>query len=516
MSQREWSEAFRAMRDRVRTEMGGAQRIERIHARGGLTIRDRIERLLDPGTFSEIGTFARSARPEDRDSTPGDGKIGGIGRVGGRVVCVVGDDVTVMHGSSSQVSGKRMDRIYELAVRNGHPFIYFGETGGARLPDTLGSEGFSLVAPSMSMSRRGRAIPMAAAILGRSFGGSSFKSAMSDFVVQTRGSCLAVTSPRVIEIATGEKIELEALGGVDVHDRVTGQIDRVAENEDEAIDLIKQWLDYMPSSCWETPARRGWDGDLSRDDSIYELVPARRQRGYDMRRVLRTLTDDGALFELKPNFGRSTVTALGRIAGRVVGFVASNPMFLAGALTPESCDKDTAFVCMCDAFNIPLVFLQDVPGFMVGRAVEHDRMLAKAIMFQQALAHCQVPRVTIVLRKAFGLAYFSLGGGSHLGAASVVAWPGAEISFMDPQVGVNVVHAERLRDAADPDAERQRLIEEWSGDTDPFGAAGVLEIDEVIDPAETRSWLRTQIECLRVEAPRWGERKPLAWWPTCY
>ena len=516
MDQRSRSEAFRAQRETIRENMGGASRVERIHRRGAYTVRERLDRLFDPGSFTELGTFARSARPEDRAETPGDGKIGGMGRIDGRIAYAVGDDVTVMHGSSSQISSKRMDRIYEQAVEHGHPFVYIGETGGARLPDTLGSEGFSLVSPSLNMSQRGRAVPMASAIVGRSFGGSSFKSAMSDFVVQTRGACLAVTSPRVIEIATGEKIDFETLGGVDVHDRMTGQLDRVAENEDEAIALIKQWLQYMPSSCWEVPERHEWDGDLAADERIYELVPSRRTRGYDMRRVLRTLTDDGTIFELKPNFGRSTITALGRVAGRVTGFIASNPMFFAGALTPESCDKDTAFVCMCDAFNIPLVFLQDVPGFMVGRAVEHNRILSKAIMFQQALSLCQVPRLTIVARKAFGLAYFSLGGGSHLGAASVVAWPGAEISFMDPQVGVNVVYADRLAEAADPAVERQRLVDEWSGDTDPFGAAGIMEIDEIIDPAETRAWLRRYLDALHIAPPRWGERKPLAWWPTCY
>ncbi|MCB1738911.1 MAG: hypothetical protein KDK91_00960, partial [Gammaproteobacteria bacterium] len=363
--QKSLSESFRATRERIRTQMGGSERVQRIRDRGRLTIRDRLDRLFDAHSFTEIGTFARSARVPDRDETPGDGKIGGIGRIDGRPVCAVGDDVTVKHGSSSHVSSKRMDRIYELALRNGHPFVYVGETGGARLPDTLGSEGFSLVAPSVNMSSRGRAIPMASAIVGRSFGGSSFKSAMSDFVVQTRGSCLAVTSPRVIEIATGERIDFEALGGVDVHDRLTGQIDRVADDEQQAFALIREWLSYMPSNAWQVPERRDWDGDLSADESIYDLVPTRRTRGYDMRRVLRSLSDDGEIFELKPNFGRSTVTALARVAGRVVGFVASNPMYYAGALTPESCDKDTAFVCMCDAFNIPLVFLQDVPGFMV-------------------------------------------------------------------------------------------------------------------------------------------------------
>lgn len=516
MGQRELSEEFHVKRERIRKKMGGEQRIERVHSSGRSTIRERINRLLDPDTFAEVGTFAHSERVEDRGSTPGDGKIGGLGRINGRPVCVVGDDVTVKHGSSSHVSSKRMDRIYAHAMDNRHPFIYIGETGGARLPDTLGSEGFSLVTPSMNMSARARAIPMAAAILGRSFGGSSFKSAMADFVVQTRGSCLAVTSPRVIEIATGEKIDFEALGGVDVHDRLTGQLDRVADDETHALELIRTWLSYLPDNAWAVPERKSWDGDLGRDESIYDLVPTRRQRGYDMRRVLRSLTDDGEIFELKPNFGRSTTTALGRIAGRAVGFVASNPMYMAGALTPESCDKDTAFVCMCDAFNIPLIFLQDVPGFMVGRQVEHNRILSRAIMFQEALALCQVPRLTLVIRKAFGLAYFSLGGSNHLGAQSVAAWPGAEISFMDPQVGVNVVYAQQLKGAEDPAAERDRLIAEWSQDTDPYGAAGIMEVDEIIEPAETRAWLRTYVDRMHLEAPPSGQRKPLAWWPTCY
>lgn len=516
MEQKDISEVFRARRARIREEMGGPHRLERIRARNGHTIRDRLDALYDPDSFTEIGTFARSSRPEDRDDTPGDGKIGGIGTVDGRPVCAVGDDVTVRHGSSSEISSKRMDRIFRMAMENGHPFVYFGETGGARLPDTLDSEGFSLVTPSVEMSARGRAIPMAAAILGRSFGGSSFKSAMADFVVMTKGSCLAVTSPRVVEVAIGEIVGFEELGGIDVHDRHTGQIDRVAEDEDEAVALIRQWLDYMPSNAWEVPARRDWDGDLSADESIYDLVPTRRTRGYDMRRVLRSLTDDSEIFELKPNFGRSTITALGRVAGRVVGFVASNPMFNAGALTPESCDKDTAFVCQCDAFNIPLIFLQDVPGFMVGKKVEHERVLSKAIMFQQALTHCRVPRLTVVMRKAFGLAYFSLGGSNRLGAKSVVAWPGAEIGFMDPQVGVNVVYADRLKEAGDSAAERQRLIDEWAADTGPFGAAGIMEIDEVIDPAETRTWLRRYMDYLAIEPPPRGAHKPLAWWPTCY
>lgn len=507
--------AFRARAEVIRKEMGGNARQARIHAKGRLTIRERIDKLLDPGSFSEIGTFAHSEWPGAGPSTPGDGKIGGIGRVDGRPVAVSGDDVTVLHGSSSVIGSKRVKRIYEQAVRDGTPYIYFGETGGARLPDTLGSAGFVKVAPDVVLGARARAIPVITVIAGESFGGSSFKSALSDFVVQVRGTTLAVTSPRVIEIATSEKVGFEELGGVDVHDRITGQIDRVAENEDEAIALVKEFLTYMPQNAWEEPARTPWDGSTARDEHLYDLVPLSRSRAYDMRRVIRRLTDDGKQFELKPNFGRGLITALGRVAGRSVGFIASQPMHSAGALTPQACDKATSFLCLCDAFNIPLIFLQDVPGFMVGKQVEHDRILSRAIMFLEALSLCRVPRLTVVMRKAFGLAYFSLSGNAT-GAALVAAWPNAEIGFMDPAVGVNVVHAERLKEAANPEAERARLIEEWSHDTGPEGAAGSMDIDEIIDPAETRAWLRTHIDRLRIEPGTREHPKPLAYWPTCY
>jgi len=515
MSLKESSEAFRQKRDRIRTQMGSTDRVERQHAKGRYTIRERIDRLLDPGTFHEIGTFARSERPEDAGSTPGDGKIGGLGEVNGRPVAVAGDDVTVKRGSSSVIGGRRLRRIFDQALQNGHPMVYFGETGGGRLPDILGSEGFVKVQASMETGRRARAIPLATIIAGESFGGSSFMSAFSDFVVQVKGTCLAVTSPRVIEIATSESIGFEELGGVDVHDRLTGQLDRVAEDEDEAIALVKEFLSYLPDNAWSQPPTQPWDGQAERDEKLYDIVPERRQRAYDMRRVLRRLTDDGKFFELKPNFGRALITGLGRMAGRTVGFVASQPLIYAGALTPAACDKATSFLCLCDAFNIPLVFLQDTPGFMVGKQVEHDRILSRAIMFLEAMALCRVPRLTVVLRKAFGLAFFSLSG-AFMDGVAVAAWPGAEISFMDPEVGVNVVHGDKLTKADDPAAARAQLTADWTENTGPEGAAGIMALDEIIDPAETRAWLATQIARLHVEPPPWGQSKPLAYWPTCY
>ncbi len=512
------TEAFRRRRARIRKELGGQKRIDAIHARGRLTVRERIDRLLDPGTFYEVGTFARSEQPGDAQSTPGDGKVGGFGKVAGRDVGVAGDDITVKRGSSAVVGSRRLLRVSEQCVSSGFPFVYFGETGGARIPDCLGAEGFSKVPLSLASARRRRAVPMVTAIVGESFGGSSFVSAFSDLVIQVEGSCLSVTGPRVVEIATGEAIDNEALGGTAVHARITGQIDRVARDEDDAIAQVKTFLSYMPDNAWSEARRSPWDGRLAADDAIRALVPSRRTRAYDVRKVIAHLSDDGHLFELKPDFGRSLCTSLARVAGRSVGFIASNPFFFAGAITPDACDKATRFICLCDAFNLPIVFLQDVPGFMVGRKAEHERLLTKTIQFAYALGQAEVPRFTIILRKAFGLAFFSLGG-SHMGSERILAWPEAEIGFMDPVVGANVLYAEQLRAAPDRrtrDAMVESLLDGFRKDTSPEGAAGIMAIDEVIDPAETRGWLRAEIDRARVRVPRQGEPKPLSSWPTCF
>lgn len=506
---------FREKRDRIRNEMGGAAKIDRLHNRGAYTVRERIDRFLDPESFVELGTFARSERPEDAGTSPGDGKIGGYGTVDGRTVWVGGDDVTVLRGSSSVVGSKKKSRMLHQAIDHGHPFVFFGETGGARIPDTLGSEGFVKVTPSIDVHRRNRSIPMATAILGNCFGGGSFHGAFSDFVVQLQGSCMAVTSPRVVEIATSEKVSFEDLGGVKVHEKITGMIDASAETEDEAFALIRKFLSYLPSNAWELPPETAFEGLSDVDESIYDLVPMRRTRAYDMRKVLRYLSDDDDFLELKPRFAGSIITALSRMGGRSVGFIASQPMHYAGALSPAACDKITAFICLCDAFNIPIVFLQDVPGFMVGTKVEHDKLLSRAIMMVEALSLCRVPRISLVFRKAFGLAYFALGG-SSMGSDVVAAWPSAELSFMDPDVGVNVVHGGRLAEAEDTEAERRALIEQWTKDTDPYGGAGIFELDEIIDPAETKRWLQSQVRRLRVKPKPWGQPNPLAYWPTCY
>ncbi len=509
-------EDLRRRRERIRAEMGGAERIEKLHAAGAKTIREHIDGLLDDGSFEEQGTFAHSENPDDAETTPGDGKVGGHGEVDGRPVTVAGDDVTVKRGSSSMIGSRRLKRLSEHAARAGHPFVYFGATGGARIPDSLGSAGFSKVSPGFELFTRRRRIPTACVIVGDSFGGSSFVSAASDFVVQVEGTCLAVTSPRVVEVATGEAVEMEELGGTAVHARETGQIDLAVETPEQGYEAVRRFLSYLPSNSTERPPRSDAGGSLDADPELAALVPERRSRAYDMNKVLARVADPDSLLELGPEFGRGLITALGRIDGHSVGILASQPLFFAGALDPDACEKAVRFICLCDAFDVPLVFLQDCPGFFVGTEVEHDGMLKHAIRLQTALSLAETPKLTLVVRKAYGMAYYSLGG-NDTGAEFVYSWPGAEISFMDPGVAANVVAAEQLAEL--PVAERAerlaQISETIAADTDPYGAAGRLAVDEIIDPAETRAVLARALGRLENRPRGDGSERALASWPTC-
>jgi len=502
--------------EQIRTEMGGADKVAAIHAEGGKTVRDHIEGFLDPGSFREIGTFSRSLRAADRATTPGDGKIGGHGLVDGRPVAVFGDDITVKRGSSSIVGGRKEHRLYERALAMGTPVVHFGQTGGGRIPDLIGSEGISEAGEVFFMARRRHEVPMATATVGQSFGGSSFLSALSDFVVMTRGSTLAVTSPKVFEIATGEIVSFEEVGGVDVHARLTGQIDLGVDTDEEAHDAIRRWLSYLPSNIHQRPPRGEPAGEIGPDPELAKLVPTRRTRGYDMRRLVARLCDEDSVFELQPHYARNVSTGLARLDGWPVGFIANNPMFNAGILDPEACHKIVRLVTVCDSFNIPLIWLVDVPGFMVGKRVEHDRMLHWGMRMMQALQLASTPTLTVCIRKAFGLAWQAMNGAGMVNKG-LYCWPGAEIGFMDPDVGVNVAYGSKLDRIDDPDereAERLRLVAEVGEATSPYEAAGTMKIDEIIDPADTRRILADDLNMLSNRPLPAPHERVLASWPT--
>ena len=503
---------------KVREQMGGADKLARMAASGDRTVREHIDGLMDPGTFRELGTFARSMRPEDHDTTPGDGKIGGHGQIAGREAVVFGDDITVRRGSSSRVGSRKEVRLFQRALAMGVPVVHFGETGGARIPDIMGAEGISEAGELFPVfATRHHRVPMATAVVGQSFGGSSFLSALSDFVVMVRGSCLAVTSPRVFEVATGEIISFEEVGGVDVHAKHTGQIDLGVDTDEAAYAAIRRWLSYLPQNAHERPPRAEPRGSLAADPGLAEMVPTKRTRGYDMRKVVARIADPESVFELQPEYARNVTGAFARIDGWPVAFIANNPMFSAGVLDPAACHKIIRLMTVCDAFQIPVIFLIDVPGFMVGRKVEHDNMLHWGMRMMQALHGATTPTLTVCLRKAFGLAWQAMNGAGQA-ALGLYAWPSAEIGFMDPAVGVNVAYGSKLAAIADPaaaEAERQRLTAEVAEGTSPYEAAGVLKIDEIIDPALTRQILAEDLARLSVRPLPAPQARVLASWPSC-
>ena len=296
--------------DRFCTAMGGQKRIDAIHANGQLTVREHIDQLVDDGTFRELGTLAASLDPAQRAGTPGDGKVVGHALIDARPVAVAGDDITVRRGSSSVVGSRKVGRVFDQALKAGEPFVYLGQTGGARIPDALGAEGLAMVPPPVGLAGRRHQIPVVTAIVGPSFGGSSFISGLSDFVVQVDGTCLAVTSPNVIEVATGEAVSMEELGGTRVHSKRTGQVDQTVETAAQAHEAIRKFLSYLPSNAWSR-APRANPSPRVHNPALSEIVPQDRRKSYDIRDLIGAITDESSFFELGGGFARSLVTGLG-------------------------------------------------------------------------------------------------------------------------------------------------------------------------------------------------------------
>jgi acetyl-CoA carboxylase carboxyltransferase component len=505
-----------ARRQAKATAMGGPERVERRHERGALTARERIERLLDPDSFFEVGLLNHSDVPGIEDRTAADGKVCGIGAIDGRPVMLSADDATVLAGAGGRVGGKKLTRLARLAMDKGFPIIDLGEAGGARIPDIQGSDGLSSMTMGTTTALRMRRVPMVTAILGECFGAPAWAAALSDFVVQVKGTCMAVSGPRVLEIATGEKVTNEELGGWEVHARVTGLVDRVAEDEDDCFRLVREFLAFLPSHAGDLPpVRRSAEDPWPRQATLARIIPDASKRAYDMTDVIRTIVDDRHLFLLKPEFDRSVITGLARLDGHPVGIVASQPMFAAGAMGPDGCDKCTSFICLCDSFNIPLVFLHDTPGFFVGRAAEQKRIPGKIINFVEALALSTVPKVSVVVRKSYGMAYSNMAG-PNMGADFVFAWPTADISFMAPEVAANVVHYKKIHEAGDPAEVRQRAVEEMRLASAPWRAAGLHFLDDVIAPGDTRRVLVRALEIARGTKNGGRSERRLAAWPTSF
>ncbi|SES63916.1 Acetyl-CoA carboxylase, carboxyltransferase component [Salinibacillus kushneri] len=492
---------------------GGLQKIEKQHQLGFYTARERIEKLIDPGSFLELGQLAHSDQDGKETNSAGDGVITGLAKVNGRPIALQAADKTVFAGTEGRVYFRKTRALHNLAVKRGLPLFNLMEGGGLRMPDGMGSDGISQMLFPQELLQHHRQVPMITSILGDSFGGPTWTAVSSDFVSQVKGTAMAVAGPRMLEVATGEKVSNEQLGGWEVHAEYTGQAERFSETEEEAIENMKKFLDYMPQNSEEEPFYRETTDDPERDlEEIVNLVPTRTKRAYDMKRVIKLIADEGDYFELKPDYGKALITVLTRINGRVVGMIANQPMQFAGAAGAKECEKATDFICLCDSYNIPLIFLHDIPGFRVSSDAEKLKMPTKIMMWNQALAQSTVPKISIVIRKSIGAAYGNMCGPT-MGADFVVAWPTAEINFTGPEVGINVVYGNELQNAENVKEKRSELLETWGFDSSPYKAAGKHLIDDIIDPRDTRKFLSQTLEysCAKNGSM---SKKLLANWPT--
>jgi len=497
-------------------EMGGPERIARQHARGRLTARERIEALVDPGSFVEFGLLAHSDIPEAEAKTPADGKVCGVARLDGRLVTLTATDATVFAGATGRIGSKKIHMMTRLALDKGYPIVKLDEGGGVRVPDILGSDGiYSSASSPTDYADRRRRVPMVTAVLGDGFGETAWDAAYSDFVVQRKGTCMAVSGPRALEVATSERSTEEELGGWELHAKVTGLVDVAMDDELGCLAALRRFLSYLPSNHEALPPRTAGDPEAAaRQEKLEQIVPAEPRRAYSMHKVLEVLFDRDSLFELKPLLDRTVITALARLDGQPVGVLASNPMHYGGALGAIAPDKMTSLIATCDSFHLPLILLSDTPGYFVGKKAEEAGVSGRIVRQWVALAQTTVPKVSVVLRKGYGGGLFSMGA-FGMDMDFHYAWPTADIGFVAPEVAVNIAHARRIAASDDPDALRAQLTEEMQRASAPWRAAGKLYVHDVIRPRDTRATLITSLELARGTRSGFSERR-LSGWPTSF
>lgn len=492
--------------------MGGPEKLRRRRTEGNLNARERIEKLLDPGTFVESGLYSTSHLPEASEKSPSDGKIAGFGKIDGRPVGLVSNDFTVMGASSSVVNGKKIRHMREIANRSGMPLVFLGESTGARMPDRMGAQGRAILGQDPSEYQRLRQSPWVSALLGACYGSSTWYACMSDFVVMRKGALMAVASGRVTSMAINQPVDAEELGGWKLHAETTGLVDMVVNSDEEALAATRRYLSYLPSHHNEAPpvapVPQGAEEGAKR---ILDILPTDRVKVYDVRKIVEALADPGSVFELKPRFGKSISTSFIRLNGRTVGILANNPYFKGGAIDVDACNKATSFLVHCDSFNIPIVFLVDQPGFLIGLEGERRAAPGRIINWMNALSLVTVPKISLIMRKSYGQAYLNMGGGKN--SDYVISWPTADLGFMAPEVSVNVLFGVKKED--DP-ARYQELLEQVTRDTSAWKLASLYEAHDVIDPRDTRRCLISILEMLRTRHGSEVGKHLLSSWPTSY
>ncbi len=487
-------------RERIR-QGGGPARVEAQHAKGKLTARERLARLLDSGSFQEIAPYVAARHSDfdaDEQSYPGDSVVTGFGKIGGRRVCVYAQDFTVLGGSFSEAEGQKVAKVMELALQSGVPVIALNDSVGARIQDGV----YGLAAYAELFWRNTQAsgvIPQISVMLGPCAGGSVYSPGLTDFVIMTKGtSHMFITGPEVIKTVTHEEVDLETLGGAMTHSTLSGVAHFAADDEDHALELTRQLLSFLPSNNAEPPpAVEPTDDPWRMDAELNTVVPTDPGEAYNMKAVIRKVFDLGSFFEVHEYFAQNAVVGFARLHGQVVGVVAQQPMILAGVLDIDASDKIARFVRFCDAFNIPIVTFVDSPGYLPGVAQEHGGIIRHGAKIVYAYSEATVPKLTIVTRKAYGGAYIVMSS-KYTRADLVFAWPTAEIAVMGAEGAVNILYRKQLKDVKDAEAARARLVAEFRKKfSKPYSAAASGHIDDILVSAETRPRLIAALELLR-------------------
>ncbi|RLG92330.1 methylmalonyl-CoA carboxyltransferase [Candidatus Bathyarchaeota archaeon] len=479
---------------------GGKERIEAQHKKGKLTARERIELLLDPESFVEFDPFVVHRCTEfgmAEKKILGDGVVTGYGTIEGRLVFVFSQDFTVFGGSLGEMFAKKVCKIMDLAMKVGAPVIGLNDSGGARIQEGVASlAGYGEIFFRNVMASG--VIPQISAILGPCAGGAVYSPALTDFIVMVKKtSHMFITGPEVIRTVLGQETTFEELGGALTHSQTSGVAHFVAENEEDCMAIIRKLLSFLPSNNMEDPPIVETGDDPNRtDEALAEIVPDDPDKPYDVKEIILRVVDNEDFFEVQPSWAPNIVTGFARLNGRTVGIVANQPNYFAGALDIKSSIKAGRFVRFCDAFNIPIVTFVDVPGFLPGIEQEHGGIIRHGSKLLYAYCEATVPKITVILRKAYGGAYDVMGS-KHSGADVNLAWPTAEIAVMGPQGAINIIFRKEIAKAKDPEKRRRELAAEYREKfANPYVAAEKGYIDDVIDPAETRPRLISVLELL--------------------
>ncbi len=481
---------------------GGKERIEKQHTAGKLTARERVNLLLDEGSFIEIDDHVKHRCTYfglDKKTFPADGVVTGLGKIGGRNVAIFSQDFTVQGGSLGEMHAKKIAKIQDMAMKLGIPMISINDSGGARIQEGVDSlYGYGEIFYRNTLASG--VIPQITVIAGPCAGGAVYSPAITDFVLMVdKTSKMFITGPEVIKAVTGENVTQELLGGAMVHNSKSGVAHFIAKNDEEVASMVKKLLSYIPSNNMEEPPFSE-PVEVPLDESLNTIIPEDPHKPYDMMEVINRVIDPGTFFEVHSKFARSMVTGFAKINGHSVGIVANQPRVLAGVLDIDSSDKAARFIRFLDAFNMPIITFVDTPGFLPGTTQEYGGIIRHGAKLLYAYSEASVPKITIITHKAYGGAYIAMGS-KHLGADLVLAWPSAEIAVMGPEGAANIVFRKEIKASSEPEKTRQEKIKEYADMfSNPYVAASRGYVDSVVFPSETRYYLVRALETFSSKA----------------